>query len=55
MAMAAAVVAQPADMVEFIGDWMVNHVAVQQRLTEVRPPSFRLIACSRPRLFWLLV
>ncbi len=33
--MAAAVVAQPSDMVGFISDWMVNHVAVQQRLTEL--------------------
>ena len=36
-AMAAAVVAQPKDMVSFIGDFLTNHVATQQRLTEVRP------------------
>ena len=45
-AMAAAVVAQPKDMVEFIGDWMVNHVATQQRLTEVRARARRIC-------FWL--
>ena len=43
-AMAAAVVAQPADMVGFISDWMVNHVAVQQRLTEV-PRRLSVCCC----------
>ena len=56
-AMAAAVVAQPKDMVEFIGDWMVNHVATQQRLTEVRAraafafgslPRFALLCSASP-------
>ena len=47
--MAAAVVAQPKDMVEFIGDWMVNHVATQQRLTEVRARARLFAFGSLPR------
>ena len=44
--MAAAVVAQPKDMVSFIGDFLTNHVATQQRLTEVRPERFRPLSLS---------